>query len=155
MKRLAADRQSASNDSATSEPVSSRCWTISFLRFKISIGWYERVDHLGVEQRRVEVEEVANAARHAGSDIAPGLAEYHSDAAGHVLATVIAQAFDHAIAPELRTQKRSPTCPRMNSSPDVAPYAITLPAMMLSAATNRAVRAGRTTMRPPESPLAR
>ena len=37
----------------------------------------------------------------------------------------------------------------------VAPYAITLPAMMLSAATKRAVRAGRSTIRPPESPFAR
>src|SRR5688572_3905464 len=63
--------------------------------FQISIGWYERVDHLSVEQRRVQIKEITNAARHAGCDIAPCLAEYHRDAAGHVLAPVIAQSLHH------------------------------------------------------------
>ncbi len=46
-----------------------------------------------------------------------------------------------AVAPELRTANRSPTTPRMNTSPLVAPYRMTLPAMMFSSATN--VRRGR------------
>src|ERR687885_478915 len=56
-----------------------------------------------------------------------------------------------AVAPELRTQNRSPTCPRRNSSPLVAPYAMTLPAMMFSFAANPAARSGRTTIRPPDT----
>ena len=58
-----------------------------------------------------------------------------------------------AVAPELRTQKRSPACPRRKISPDVAPYAMVLPAMICSLASNVADRSGRTTMRPPERPL--
>ena len=62
-----------------------------------------------------------------------------------------------AVAPELRTQKRSPTVPRMYASPPVAPYRITFPAMMLRSATNSGwvSRGGRTTSRPPDSPLPR
>jgi hypothetical protein len=58
-----------------------------------------------------------------------------------------------ASAPELRTQNRSPTTPRMNISPDVAPYPMTLPAMMLSSAGNGASGSGRSVSRPPDSPL--
>ncbi len=43
-----------------------------------------------------------------------------------------------AVAPELRTQNRSPTIPRANSSPDVAPYRMTLPPMICSSAANPA-----------------
>src|SRR6202023_845788 len=41
------------------------------------------------------VENVSHAARHAGGEIAPGLAEHHHDAAGHIFAAMIAGAFDH------------------------------------------------------------
>src|SRR5262245_50763499 len=58
-----------------------------------------------------------------------------------------------AVTPLLRTQNRSPACPRRKTSPPVAPYSETLPTMMLSSGTNVAVRGGYTTMRPPESPL--
>jgi hypothetical protein len=37
-----------------------------------------------------------------------------------------------AVAPELRTQKRSPAMPLMKALPEVAPYSATLPAMMFS-----------------------
>src|SRR5690242_1055624 len=58
-----------------------------------------------------------------------------------------------AAAPELRTANRSPTRPRMNSSPPVAPYRTVLPPMMCSSATNGAAGSGRTISRPPDSPL--
>jgi len=38
--------------------------------------------------------------------------QHHDDAAGHILAAVIADASTIAIAPELRTAKRSPATPR-------------------------------------------
>ena len=62
-----------------------------------------------------------------------------------------------ATAPELRTAKRSPTTPRMKASPAVAPYRITLPAMICSSATKDAGAdsEGRTTSRPPDRPLPR
>jgi hypothetical protein len=60
----------------------------------------------------VLVEHIGDAARHAGREVAPGLAEHHDDAAGHVFAAVVAGAFDHRDAPELRTAKRSPATPR-------------------------------------------
>ena len=47
-----------------------------------------------------------------------------------------------AVAPEFRTQKRSPTTPRMNTSPSVAPYRITLPAMTFSSALYGAALGG-------------
>ena len=37
-----------------------------------------------------------------------------------------------AMAPELRTQNRSPAIPLMNAWPEVAPYRATLPTMMFS-----------------------
>ena len=40
------------------------------------------------------VEHVGDAAAHAGGEVAPGLAEDDDAAAGHVLAAVIADAFD-------------------------------------------------------------
>ena len=58
-----------------------------------------------------------------------------------------------AVTPELRTQNRSPTPPRMKISPDVAPYPMTLPAMICSWAAKVAARSGRITSRPPDSPL--
>ena len=58
-----------------------------------------------------------------------------------------------AVAPELRTQNRSPTRPRIKASPEVAPYKMTLPAMIWSAATKGESAGGRIVIRPPESPL--
>ena len=43
----------------------------------------------------VDVEHVGDAAAHAGGEVAPGPAEHDDPAAGHVLAAVIADAFDH------------------------------------------------------------
>ena len=61
-----------------------------------------RVHRLELDHRQVAalgevagfVEHISDAARHAGGEVAPGLADHHHDAAGHVLATVIARAFD-------------------------------------------------------------
>ena len=41
------------------------------------------------------VEDVGDAAAHAGGEVAAGLAENDDEAVGHVLAAVIADAFDH------------------------------------------------------------
>ena len=60
-----------------------------------------------------------------------------------------------AVAPELRTQNRSPARPRTKISPDVAPYATTLPATTFSSAVSTEARSGRTTSRPPDRPLPR
>ncbi len=54
-----------------------------------------------------------------------------------------------ATAPELRTQNRSPTLPRRNTSPLVAPYAITLPPAMFCSAANTAAA-----VRPDDDPAA-
>ena len=53
----------------------------------------------------VFVENIGDAARHAGSEVAPGHAEHDDRAAGHVFATVVADAFDDGGGPELRTAK--------------------------------------------------
>jgi hypothetical protein len=42
----------------------------------------------------------------------------------------------------------------MNTSPLVAPYAMTFPAMICSSAAKGAERSGRTTIRPPDRPFA-
>ena len=41
-----------------------------------------------------------------------------------------------AVAPELRTQKRSPAEPFINAKPEVAPYRATLPIIILSSSLN-------------------
>ena len=43
----------------------------------------------------VLVDHIGDAARHAGGEIAPGDAEHHHDAAGHVFAAMVAGALDH------------------------------------------------------------
>ena len=40
------------------------------------------------------VEHIGDAARHAGREVAAGLADHHDDAAGHVFAAMVADAFD-------------------------------------------------------------
>ena len=53
---------------------------------------------MDILQRCVEfavfVEHIGDAARHAGGEVAPGLADDDDDAAGHIFAAVIAGAFD-------------------------------------------------------------
>jgi hypothetical protein len=58
-----------------------------------------------------------------------------------------------ALAPDRRTAKRSPATPRKKASPLVAPYSAVLPTMMLRVASPRKSMLGRTTSRPPLSPL--
>ena len=73
------------------------------------------VDHLRFSRRVeqvVRVVDVGDAARHARGEVATGRPEDDDAPAGHVLTAVVADAFDDAVAPELRTQNRSPTCPR-------------------------------------------
>ena len=58
-----------------------------------------------------------------------------------------------AIAPELRTQKRSPTRPLIYTSPLVAPYIRVFPAIVLFSATKVDRTGGITLIRPPLKPL--
>ena len=46
-------------------------------------------------KRAVGIVDVGDAARHAGGEVAPGVAQHDHDAAGHVFAAVVAGAFDH------------------------------------------------------------
>ena len=43
----------------------------------------------------VRVVDVCDATTHAGSEVAPGLAQYHHTATGHILATVVAGTLNH------------------------------------------------------------
>ena len=108
-------------------------------------------------QRCVEsavlVEDIGDAARHAGREVTAGAAEHDHDAASHVFAAMVAAPSITAMAPELRTAKRSPATPRKKHSPSIAPYSTVLPTMIEFSALMPASAVGRTMMRPPESPL--
>ena len=58
-----------------------------------------------------------------------------------------------AVAPELRTAKRSPAMPLKNASPEVAPYSTMLPIRMFFSGRNVELRGGYTMSLPPERPL--
>src|SRR5439155_13373963 len=58
-----------------------------------------------------------------------------------------------AAAPELRTQKRSPACPRKKARPPVAPYSTVLPTTTPCSAGSPAPSGGRMTSVPPDRPL--
>src|SRR5262245_52263656 len=51
------------------------------------------VDELTVHQLAVEIEDEREAARHSRTEISPRRAEYHGIATGHVLQSVVANAF--------------------------------------------------------------
>ena len=56
------------------------------------------IDHLAIAPARevaVGVEHIGDAAAHAGREVAPGPPEHDHPPAGHVLAAVIADTFDH------------------------------------------------------------
>ena len=59
-----------------------------------------------------------------------------------------------AVAPELRTAKRIPARPTRWSRPLVAPYRQVFPAIASWSAWKPAVAGGRTTIVPPDRPLA-
>ena len=57
------------------------------------------LDHRRIAQRgepRRGIVDIGDAAGHAGREVAPGVAQYHHHAAGHVLAAVVAGALDDA-----------------------------------------------------------
>ena len=99
------------------------------------------LDHLGVDPACVEVEQVGHAPDMPAAKLRP---------VGPSTTTTPPVMYSHpwsptpsttALAPELRTQNRSPTTPRMNASPAVAPYSSTFPAMTLRCAGTRPSRA--------------
>ena len=53
------------------------------------------VDHLGVDQRMVQIQNVGHAAGHASGEVPPGRAEHGHASAGHVLAPMVTDAFDN------------------------------------------------------------
>ena len=130
--------------SAGAEPVSARCWRTSDRTDSgISVVelWFE-FDHLGVEMSHRR-----HRRGHRRTPRRPTCR--HRSCARHRPAPRQCPRSctrtrgpptpsTTAVAPELRTQNRSPTVPRMYASPLVAPYRITLPAMMLSSATKSA-----------------
>src|SRR5690606_32129706 len=65
---------------------------VVFFRNRLEL-YHRHVAALG--KVAVLVENVGHAARHAGSEVAPGLADDDDDAAGHVFAAVVADAFHH------------------------------------------------------------
>ena len=67
------------------------------------------------------VEDIRDAAAHAGCKVATGRAEHHNRPVGHVFATMVADSFNNRDAPELRTANRSPAIPFRKTSPLVAP----------------------------------
>jgi len=65
--------------------------------------------------------DVGNAAAHAGGKVAARLAKDDDGPIGHVFASMVATPSTTAVAPELRTAKRSPAIPFRKTSPAVAP----------------------------------
>ena len=71
---------------------------LQLLEEVVLLGDRLELDHRHVAARGegvVLVEHIGDAARHAGREVAPGLAEDDDDAAGHVFAAVVARALDH------------------------------------------------------------
>ena len=97
------------------------------VKHRISSGSVTRfeVDASLVAPRRGEVaffvENVGDAAAHAGSEIPAAGAEHDHRAAGHVFAAVIADAFNDRCRAGVANGKRSPAMPLKNASPLVAP----------------------------------
>src|SRR2546430_10212216 len=74
--------------------------TQTFLYFGVQRDKGLRIDELRMilalgDEAAVDVVDPRDAARHSGSEVHPGVAEYDNRAARHVLAAVIANAFNH------------------------------------------------------------
>src|SRR5262249_52220031 len=71
--------------------------TVFLLGDLLFLGNWLELDHRHVAarlERVIVVEDVGDAARHAGREIASGAPKYHDDAARHVFAAVVPRAFD-------------------------------------------------------------
>jgi hypothetical protein len=71
---------------------------IFLLRDRFFLGHRLKRDHRHVAarlERIVLVDDIGDAARHAGGEVAAGAAEHGHDTAGHVFAAMVAGAFDH------------------------------------------------------------
>ena len=91
---------------------------------------------------------------HPGAEVAARRAEHDHAPAGHVLAPVVADPSTTAVAPELRTQKRSPACPDEYLAGGRAVEDDVAGDDLLLRREGR-VSGGRTVTRPPDRPLAR
>ena len=81
-------------------------------------------------KRAVLVEHIGDAARHAGGEVAPGLAEHDDDAAGHVLAAVVAGALDDRDGAGVAHREALAGDAAEIASPAIAPYSTVLPTMI-------------------------
>ena len=86
-----------------------------------------------VRERAVLVVDVGDAAAHARGEVAPGAARARRRCRRSCIRSRGRRCLRRRpIAPELRTQKRSPATPRKYASPSIAPYITVLPMTMLS-----------------------
>jgi hypothetical protein len=101
----------------------------------------------------VLVVDIGHAARHAGGEVAPGLAQHDHGAAGHVFAAVVARAFDHRGG--ARQAHREALAGHAAEEGLAAGGAVQRGVADddVLVASPRKSMLGRTTMRPPDRPL--
>ncbi len=99
------------------------------------------------------VVQVRPPAGHPGAEVRPDRAEHDHDAARHVLAAVRADALDHRRRAAVANREAHPGPPDEVQPTAVAPYSTVLPAIASPAAATGRSGSGRTTIRPPDSPL--
>ena len=109
--------------------------------------------HRAVDQYRVEVEHVGDTAGHAGRQIAPDRPEHHHASTGHVFQAVVADALDHrGRAGVARTEPLPRPTPQEHLARGGA-VEQGIAGDHLFLGHEQRIRCGRTTTRPPESPL--
>ena len=100
----------------------AQCVTGALVELRQGLG----TDKTGVvtslgEEGSVFIEDQARPPLMPAPKFLAGGAEHRYQATGHVLTTMVANAFDTASAPEFRTQNARPPRPAANSAPLVAP----------------------------------
>lgn len=98
MKRSRAAAQSSSRACATGDSVHLTCPSSRLAERLLVVGSQrQEVDHLAVDEIGVEVEDVGDAAGHAGREVATGPTEHDGRATRHVLAAVVTDALDDRV----------------------------------------------------------
>ena len=133
------ERKSFRISSPQTLPVSATCCSISSRRccsvglhgFGVDAADVDQLVVVAIDEVALQVEHIGEAAGEAGAEVDAGAPEHAHDTAGHVLAAVIAGAFDRprwrrSCAPRSARRRR----PAANSCPPVAPYRQVLPMMI-------------------------
>ena len=131
---------------STSARNSSR---VDFARYRLE------QDRLAVDLVRelaVGVVDERDAIGHAGAEVGAGRAEHHDRAAGHVLAAMVADAFDNSGSAAVADAEALAGSTGREQDPPVAPYRIVLPAITCGVSKG-AARGGRMAISPPAMPL--